>query len=137
MKHFPNNEINLLIVEDDSTFLDLVSKALEIRNSNYKVHSAFNGLEAIEILSDKPIELVLSDINLPVMNGLILLSYVKEHHPGLPFIFMTGNEQTLEAGESNFLSLGADGFISKPFSMSNLYLKTQVILEGQLFKYAA
>ncbi|HKI52451.1 MAG TPA: response regulator [Geothermobacteraceae bacterium] len=109
---------SLLIVDDEVMIRDLCAQAL----SGYRVAQAGNGQEAVDILAREDIDIVLTDIMMPVMNGLDLLAGIKESSPNQPVIVMTGfgdKEVILKA-----LKAGADDFIHKPINL--LQLKTAI-----------
>jgi signal transduction histidine kinase len=109
---------SLLIVDDEVVIRDLCTQALP----GYRVLQAGNGQEAVDILGREKIDIVLTDIMMPVMNGLDLLAGIKERSPNQPVVVMTGfgdKEVILKA-----LKAGADDFIHKPINL--LQLKTAI-----------
>lgn len=110
---------SLLIVDDEVAIRNLCAQALP----GYQVVQAGNGQEAADILAREKIDIVLTDIMMPVMNGLDLLAGIKERTPNQPVVVMTGfgdKEVILKA-----LKAGADDFIHKPISL--LQLKTAIV----------
>jgi len=108
----------LLIVDDEEMIRDLCAQALP----GYRVIHAGNGQEAVDILAREKVDLVLTDIMMPVMNGLDLLAGIKERSPNQPVVVMTGfgdKDVILKA-----LKAGADDFIHKPINL--LQLKTAI-----------
>ena len=93
----------ILIVDDD----DLVLKTLNVlvASLGYKCLLASDGVEAVEILSNTPCDLVLSDVLMPNMDGLELLSYVREKHPEIDVIIATGFSE--RASYADVIRLGA------------------------------
>jgi len=81
----------VLIAEDDMIFLRLLTSALKKYRDKFKIISARNGEDAVEILNQKTISLLVTDIQMPKMNGLELLAYVNEHHPVIPCFVMTAH----------------------------------------------
>lgn len=109
-----NSNIKVLVVEDDELFRKLIQSTLE--RSGYKVRTAENGLVAKTIFDLAPDEfdIVLSDVKMPVMDGVALIEHVKKAKgASIRFIMMTGFAEALEAKQA--LELGADEFLSKPF----------------------
>jgi signal transduction histidine kinase len=109
---------SILIVDDETAIRDLCARAL----AGYRVLQAGNGQEALEILAHEDVAMVLTDIMMPVMNGLDLLARIKEKVPNQVVVVMTGfgdKEIILRA-----LKSGADDFIQKPINL--LQLKTAI-----------
>jgi len=109
-----------LIVEDSPTMRQLISFSLK-RFRNAKIIEAVDGLDALRKLTggDK-IDLILTDINMPVMDGLKLVSMVRQNAQlkNIPIIIITtsGAEEDRERG----LALGANAYIAKPIQTSHL-----------------
>jgi len=112
-----NMSIKALIVDDSSVMRKIVERSL--RNAGLdlsEVFEASNGAEGLAVLADKKVDLILSDINMPVMDGL---EFVRQLHSSqiannAPVVMIT-----TEGSESNVvqaLSLGAKGYIRKPFT---------------------
>jgi len=102
---------NILIVDDEEIIIS--NLAILIEDLYDEVFVAYNGLEALDLLlSNKEINLIVSDINMPIMDGVELIKKVREHKLETPFIFFTahGNDKLmLEA-----VKYGAYDFIDKP-----------------------
>lgn len=108
----------ILVVEDEDNFRDLICEALI--DNGYTVIGAANGAEAFEILKSNPtkVDLVLSDVVMPVMGGVELAKRVHEYGLKIPFIFQSGyTEESLVAGGENPARLN---FIAKPYSLKLL-----------------
>ena len=111
-------EKKLLIVDDEPIIRDLCARALK----GFKILQANDGQEATELLRKHEIDVVLSDVMMPRLNGLDLLRQIKEETPSQIVILMTGyteKEIILQA-----LKAGADDFISKPLNL--LQLRTTI-----------
>ena len=80
---------NVLIADDDPVFSSLLERSLEKYHSEFKVLTAKNGEEAIDILSKVPVSLLITDIIMPKLAGLELLAYVNEFHSATLCITMT------------------------------------------------
>ncbi len=107
----------ILIVEDSAEMNEYLCKHLE---KEYTVLSASNGEEAVNIIQNNKVDLVVSDIMMPVMDGCQLCNYIKGNieYSHIPIILLTaavGVETRIET-----LDIGADGYIEKPFSMDLL-----------------
>jgi len=108
-----------LVVEDSPTMRQLISFSLK-RFKNAKIIEAVDGVDALKKLSGERIDLILTDINMPVMDGLKLVSLVRQNAQmrGIPIVIITteGAEEDRERG----LALGANAYISKPIQSSQL-----------------
>lgn len=121
-------EATILVVDDERQMRDLVA---EILGASYTVLQAADGEEAIEILKRRRPDLILSDINMPHLDGLGLLRYLKQNEITryIPFVFLafkTDVEQEIHGYE-----LGGDGYISKPFHPKHLQAVVQQILTNR------
>lgn len=82
------NEISILVVDDEVEIREMISDYLQ-DSEGYKIFEAGSGLEALEILKKDRVDLVLSDINMPVMKGFDLLRNVKERYPSIKRVLIT------------------------------------------------
>jgi len=105
---------NILLVEDDDDYRSMLVSLLV--KKGYQVKEAANGKLALHELSFSPFDLIISDIKMPVMHGLDLLTHAKKKYPNTPFLLMTGFSYILETQEA--YSLGANDFILKPFQVA-------------------
>lgn len=106
----------VLIVDDEENARIGLSKLLS--QEGYQVSSVANGSEALDYLRREVVNLVISDINMPEMNGLNFLRELHHHHPGISVIMITaygGVESYLEA-----MNLGAFEYIHKPVKLDEL-----------------
>ena len=81
--------MNILLVDDELSCLDCLSEGLKLVNPDYQVFTAENGKIAVNILENHQIDLVVTDLNMPVMDGFELLAYTKSNFPQIPVIVMT------------------------------------------------
>ena len=109
----------ILIAEDSQTMRSLIASTISAMG-DYELIEAANGFEALRILPREKVDLVITDINMPDINGLELISFIKNNpnYQGTPlFIISTeGSEKDREKG----LSLGADAYLVKPFNPEEL-----------------
>lgn len=109
--------IRALIVDDSSVMRKIVERCLRQAGMDLgQVLEASNGAEALALVNENTFDLILSDINMPVMDGLEFIRHLKEMESakGIPIVMITtegGEKSVLEA-----LSLGAKGYIRKPFT---------------------
>jgi two-component system chemotaxis response regulator CheY len=111
------NPLRVLIVDDSSVMRKIVDRSLRQAGlAVAEVFEASNGVEALARLQETRVDLILSDINMPTMDGLELVRQVQslENAKGVPIVMIT-----TEAGESHVvqaLADGARGYIRKPFT---------------------
>ena len=112
----------LLLVEDNESMLTFISERLR---ESFTVETAKNGAEAIEVLKSSHVDLIISDIMMPVMNGYQLCKEVKSdlELSHIPVIFLTAKNDI--DSKINGLKYGAEAYVEKPFSFG--YLKEQVL----------
>jgi two-component system chemotaxis response regulator CheY len=109
--------IRALIVDDSSVMRKIVERCLRQAGMDLgQVLEASNGAEALALVNENTFDLILSDINMPVMDGLEFVRHLKEleNAKNVPIVMITtegGEKSVLEA-----LSLGAKGYIRKPFT---------------------
>jgi putative two-component system response regulator len=108
----------ILVVDDEPIIARLVAQRLQQRG--YACATALGAQEALEKITADGFELVISDINMPGMSGIDLLSRVHKTHPGTAFIMLTGVDDHATAVRS--LELGAYGYIIKPFEANELFI---------------
>lgn len=104
----------VLAVDDDAGVLRTLQLILE--DSGYTVRTAPNGREALQKLSAEPVDLVLTDLQMPVMGGLELLSELRARGLMLPVVFMSAGTNP----RARAAACGADGYLAKPFDPDTL-----------------
>jgi two-component system response regulator PilR (NtrC family) len=110
------NEISVLVVDDESLMRNLIFKILG--QEDYQVELAGSAEEALDSLSRKEFQLVVSDIKMPGMNGIELLRKIKADHPQTGVVMMTAYGDTYTVRE--VLLSGAEEYITKPFKSREL-----------------
>ena len=124
------NRIRALIVDDSSVMRKIVERSLRQAGIDLeKVVEAGNGAEALGVLKDNPVDLILCDINMPVMDGLEFVRQIGtiETAKGVPVVMIT-----TEGSESHVvqaLSAGARGYIRKPFTPDQVKEHVLPVLE--------
>lgn len=106
----------LLIDDDEVTFL-LIKNML--RKTNVELTYAVNGKEGIKKFDANKYDLVLLDINMPLINGVDVLKHIKESKRNVPVVVQTA--YALADDSKRFLKMGSDGYISKPMSQDDLF----------------
>ena len=119
----------ILIVEDSPTMRSLLTSSLEELDGAVKITEVASGFEALRQLPRETYDLVVTDINMPDINGLELISFVKgnEVYRGIPLIIVSteGSDRDREKG----LALGADAYLVKPFEPDALRDTARLLLE--------
>lgn len=110
----------ILIVEDSATMRSLLASSLEELDTPVKIVEAESGFEALRCLPRESFDLVVTDINMPDINGLELVSFIKgnDKYASIPLVIVSseGSERDREKG----LGLGADAYLVKPFDPEGL-----------------
>ena len=116
------SELNKILIVDDSQLIHSMYRLVLNRYKSCKIVDAMNGLEALDVLSrESDFDLILLDINMPVMNGLQFMEKIKKEnlYGYVPIVVISTEgkeEDTLMA-----LKLGAAGYVVKPFKPNMLY----------------
>lgn len=121
-----HEQSSILIVEDNQDFRQFIERCL---NDEYRVLTAANGVEALHMLDENDVNIVISDIMMPEMNGLELCNRIKTdvNYSHIPVILLTA--KSTEDNIITGLKDGADDYITKPFNLSILKLRIKKILE--------
>lgn len=117
---------NVLICDDDKDIVNAIS--IYLKSEGYTVYTAYNGKEALEILDNNEIHLLLLDLMMPVMDGLSALASLREKH-NLPVILLTAKSE--DTDKVLGLNVGADDYITKPFNPVELLARVR----SQLRRY--
>ncbi|MCB1384669.1 MAG: response regulator [Nitratireductor sp.] len=120
----------ILLVEDEDAVRAFGSRALAQRG--YTVHEASSGIEALEVLEEygDTIDLIVSDVVMPEMDGPTLLGEVRKHYPDLKFIFVSGYAEDAFARNLPEEERERFGFLAKPFSLKQLAMAVSEMLDG-------
>jgi len=116
---------SVLVVEDDPNIRTILTHFLEGRG--HVVQSAEHGIEALELLASTPVDLVLSDVQMPKMSGLDLIRVVRERDPDIQVILITGHSSVRDAVEA--IKLGAADYVEKPIDPNRLARIVDNVLE--------
>lgn len=125
-KNCPDQRCGILVVDDDESLATTLTKLL---GRHYAaVHTALSGAEAAAILErETGIRLMLVDLMMPVMDGLAVLDYVKDHHPNVGVLLMTGFGTIETAVEA--IKHGAEDYLTKPFDTETILKKVSRLME--------
>ncbi len=116
--------MRLLLVEDEKFLCDTVAKSL--RKQGYSLDVCYDGDEARDKLSVEPYDLVLLDLNLPGMDGMSLLRYLREKDQKTPVLILSARSEISDKVEG--LDAGASDYLSKPFHLAELEARVRSLL---------
>jgi len=121
---------NVLIVEDSKAIRSMIRVALEGMGDFFAIEAG-NGFEALKTLPTRPFDLIITDINMPDINGLELIGFVKSNpaYQNIPLIIVSTEKS--EEDKKRGLALGASGYVVKPFKPQELLAAVQKALEGK------
>jgi DNA-binding NtrC family response regulator len=108
----------ILIIEDESSIRRVLVKILEDEKKGYQIFEAENGLEGVNFLDKQSVDLIMCDIKMPKMDGIEVLKNVRNTHPELPVIMISGHGDLETAVEA--MRIGAFDYISKPPDLNRL-----------------
>ncbi|MCU0665459.1 MAG: sigma-54 dependent transcriptional regulator [Myxococcota bacterium] len=108
--------IQVLVVDDEPNMRKVLRVLLE--HDGYEVHTAQDGLVALSLLSENHIDIVISDLKMPRLDGMALLRRIVEDHEGLPVIILTAHGTVDTAVEA--VKLGAFDYVTKPFDRKEM-----------------
>lgn len=118
-------DYKLLIVDDDYAIRSFLEEAL--KDAGYNIEKADNGLAALKILENKKIDLIISDLKMPEIDGLQLLSKVKEKHQDTGLLLMSAYGTVEDAVQA--MKIGAFDFVTKPFSITEIETRVKRFFE--------
>ncbi len=127
MKH------NILIVDDEKDLTESLKEGLKELAKDWEIYTAANGREATKILGEKSIDVLVTDLKMPEMDGFQLITYVSNFYPELPVIVMSAHatEKVLE----DLKKMNIDLFIGKNFTLESLHSKINSVIEGIAFGF--
>ncbi len=105
----------ILIVEDDDNILNIVN--YNLKNFGYETKVAKNGVDGLKLAQDEDFDIVLLDVNMPLMDGFEVCSKIREFS-NVPIIMLTAKAE--ECDKITGLEVGADDYVTKPFSINEL-----------------
>lgn len=114
----------ILVVDDEPSIVELLKYNLE--NSGYEVKQAYDGEEALNIVSKERFDLIILDLMLPKIDGIEVCKRLKEEYFHIPIIMLTAKSS--EADKVLGLNIGADDYITKPFSIKELIARVNALL---------
>lgn len=115
------SKMRLLLVDDEERFLATTRILLE--KSGVETLTATNGSDALAVLDERPIDVVILDVKMPGMDGVEVLRRIKQKHPLVEVIMLTGHGSVESAVEG--LKLGAFDYVMKPMDIPDLLAKAE------------
>ena len=123
----------VLFVDDSMSFLDSFGGlCAEFSGFSWKIHKATSADTALSVLQNTPIDLILLDIGMPMLDGLQLLRIINRRHPGLKIAVITGN--ATESRREDALANGAEMFLEKPVTPEGMQSTFNMLLDLLLLK---
>ncbi len=115
----PEKKFQVLFVDDSMAFLELFSGlCAELAKGSWQIHTAASADLALALLQERPVDLAVLDIGMPMLDGLQLLGIINRRYPGLKLAVLTGNPT--ENKRADALSKGAELFLEKPVTANGM-----------------
>lgn len=111
---------NILVVDDDKEIVESIE--IFLRNEGYNVYKAYNGVEALDILVNKDVHLILMDIMMPKLDGIKATIKIREEK-NIPIILVSAKSE--DTDKIMGLNIGADDYITKPFNLLELIARVK------------
>lgn len=121
------SHIQVLVVDDEDDYRDTLVKRM--RKRNFSVRGARGGQEALEMMKETPADLVLLDMRMPGMNGLQTLLALKQNHPAIRVILVTGHACVETARHG--LDHGAYDYLLKPVTLDQIMAKIKECMQSK------
>ncbi len=116
--------MRILVVEDEKKVASFIKKGLE--EEFYQVDLASNGREGLEMVIGNEYDMIISDVMMPVMNGIQFVKEIRKNEINTPILFLTIKDSTKDKVEG--LDCGADDYLTKPFSFEELTARVRSLL---------
>lgn len=111
---------NILVVDDDKEIIESIE--IFLRNEGFNIYKAYNGLEALEVLVNKDVHLILMDIMMPKLDGIKATIKIREEK-NIPIILVSAKSE--DTDKIMGLNIGADDYITKPFNLLELIARVK------------
>jgi two-component system, cell cycle response regulator len=122
---------NILVVDDEEQVCDLLAEALSFMG--HVVKTAGDGLKAVEQMEQASFAIVITDMDMPRMDGMELIKYIVENRNGTDIIAITGH--TMRYKYTDVVAAGAADFITKPFTLNELEAKVSRLLRERFLRH--
>jgi DNA-binding NtrC family response regulator len=110
--------VDVLLIDDEMQFLKSLAEGLQMHLSRCGIFTAFDGTTALEIMQKNPVDVVVTDLNMPRMDGIEFLWHMQEKYPQVPIIITSA--QTRECVEENLKFLKIFDYLEKPLDLDNV-----------------
>lgn len=127
------DNMNILVVEDDETIGKGLASAME--HERFRVLWVDSAERGLDVLQKELPDLIISDIMLPGLDGVSFMRQVKQEHPGMPVILLTAKGEEIDRVMG--LEMGADDYVTKPFSVREVVARVKARLRGRAQDVAA
>jgi two-component system chemotaxis response regulator CheY len=117
----------VLVVEDNHAMRSLIAAALD-QHLDVNVFEAENGFSALKLIPDNQFQLILTDINMPDINGLELITFLRQHPSYREVPILIISTESAEEDRRRGLAIGASGYLTKPFTENELVTLVQQML---------
>jgi two-component system OmpR family response regulator len=114
----------ILVVDDEDVLRDMLGDALRL--SGFEVLEASDGSKALALLQKETVDLIVSDVNMPGMDGYEMLTHLRAQGDNTPAIMLTARRERQDVTKG--LKLGADDYVTKPFGLEELILRVNAVL---------
>ena len=111
---------NILVVDDDKEIVESIE--IFLRNEGFNIYKAYNGLEALDVLLNKDVHLILMDIMMPKLDGIKATIKIREEK-NIPIILVSAKSE--DTDKIMGLNIGADDYITKPFNLLELIARVK------------
>jgi two-component system OmpR family response regulator len=119
-----HRSVRVLVVDDEPGISSLLTETLRL--AGFEAAIASTGIEALEALKRSDFDLVLLDVNLPILDGFQTLAQLRQRSPALPIIMISARLDKSDVIEG--LKLGADDYITKPFSIEEVVMRINAVM---------
>ena len=116
---------SILVVEDDETLNKMI--CAKLKQEQFEVHTAFDGEQALEVMDQVHVDILVCDIMMPKMDGYELTDAIRKANYTLPILMVTAKDQ-IEDMEKGF-HVGTDDYLIKPFNMKEMVLRVHALLK--------
>jgi len=116
-----NTKYSMLLVEDDKTNLDLLASILPRKFPGVELFTAENGVKGLQAFQTHLPDLVITDINMPEMNGVLMIDEIRAIAPGTRIIFLTGDTGNRSLKDSVAKGFVIDHLVLKPVNFADLF----------------
>lgn len=118
-------KIRLLLAEDEPALAQIVKESLETRD--FVVFHASDGIQALGIYQEKPLDVLVLDVMMPKKDGIMLAREIRQIDQNIPIIFLTAKSQTADVVEG--FEVGGNDYLKKPFSMEELIVRVRNLIK--------